>query len=183
MLLGVVLTITGKDIAKNGNNFMNAFSFYKTNKDELEKSVAFAKTMIETAPVDKMSQSDSSNIPESEERFIYEAAKYHTEKREQNRVKYRNIGLIIMLISLIAIIYACSGVGMGVLAVLAAFVGFIGLLTFGSHLKPPAQVFVPKAKSGTKEIIKGAIIGGIVAGDVGAVVGATIAKNKLDNEK
>lgn len=36
--------------------------------------------------------------------------------------------------------------------------------------------------SGTKEIIKGAVIGGIVAGDAGAVVGATIAKNKLDNE-
>lgn len=37
--------------------------------------------------------------------------------------------------------------------------------------------------SGTKEIIKGAVIGGIVAGDAGAVVGATVAKNKLDNER
>lgn len=39
------------------------------------------------------------------------------------------------------------------------------------------------SNSGTKEIIKGAVIGGIVAGDAGAVVGATVAKNKLDNEK
>lgn len=37
--------------------------------------------------------------------------------------------------------------------------------------------------SGTKEIIKGAVIGGIVAGEAGAVVGATVAKNKLDNQK
>lgn len=37
--------------------------------------------------------------------------------------------------------------------------------------------------SGTKEIIKGAVIGGIVAGDAGAVVGAAVAKNKLDNER
>lgn len=39
------------------------------------------------------------------------------------------------------------------------------------------------SNSGTKEIIKGAVIGGVVAGDAGAVVGATVAKNKLDNEK
>ena len=39
----------------------------------------------------------------------------------------------------------------------------------------------PKTSSGTREIVKGAVVGGIIGGDAGAVVGAVAAKNKLDN--
>ena len=105
-------------------------------------------------------------------------------KREQDRVKFRNIGLVILLVSFFAILYACFGPsGMGVLATVSVFTGFVGFFIFGSNLKPPAQIRVPKSTSGTKQIIKGAIIGGIVAGEAGAIVGAAIAKNKLDNSK
>lgn len=40
-----------------------------------------------------------------------------------------------------------------------------------------------KSNSGTKEIVKDAIIGGVIAGPAGAVVGAIVGKEKADNKK
>ena len=181
-LLGVVLEIIGKE-----TNADNMFSFYKSDKTELAKSVAFAKSKMETAPNDHMFESDSNDIPKSEEDFISEAVNYHSERSEKERCKSRNLGLIILLLSICAILFACfgpaSGTIMGILVSLGILFGIIGLFMFGSNLTHPAEIRIPKSSSGTKEIIKGAIIGSFVAGDVGAVIGATIAKNKLDNKK
>lgn len=180
----LMLEIVAKNLAPNGDNYMNVLPFYKSDRSELEKSIALAKSKMETAPDDEMTENSTSSIPKSEEDFIYQAAIKCAEKREKDRAKYRNIGLVIMLISICAILFACFGPsGLGVLAILSVFVGFIGFIMFGSHLKPPAEIRVPKSGSGTKEIVKGAIIGGIIAGEAGAVVGAAIAKNKLDNSK
>lgn len=101
----------------------------------------------------------------------------------KTRVKWRNRGLAILLISAVMLLYTCFGDGgafLGIVGVLGIFVGFIMI---GSHLEPTGYVRKSKDNSGTKEIVKGAIIGGIVAGEAGAVVGAAIAKNNLDNKK
>lgn len=101
----------------------------------------------------------------------------------ETRVKWRNRGLSILLISAVMVLYACFANG-GAFFGIAGALGFVvGLIMFGSHLEPTGKLRDPKANSGTKKIVKGAVIGGIVAGEAGAVIGATIAKNKLDNEK
>ena len=40
-----------------------------------------------------------------------------------------------------------------------------------------------KNSSGTKDIVKGAVVGGIVAGPAGAVVGAIVGKDKADKKR
>lgn len=106
-------------------------------------------------------------------------------KKEERRVKNRNIGLIVMILSILAILIACTSTRLAALAIISVFVGFIGFLIFARNIKPPENINIkaPKQNSGTKEIVKGAVIGSIVAGDVGAVVGAVAAKNKIDNQK
>lgn len=185
-LLGSVFKVVAKDLDPNGNPYMIVMPIHKYDVSELKKSISFAKEKMVTAPDDTMFESSSKDIPKSEEKFIFQAAIKCGENRERNRVKYRNIGLLILLASIVAVLFACFGPGgkaMGFLATAAIFFGFVGFFMLVRHLEPPATIRVPKSSSRTKEIVKGAIVGGIIAGEVGAVVGATIAKNKLDNSK
>lgn len=185
-LLMSAFKVVAKDLDPNGNPYMIVLPIYKREMAELEESIAFAKEKMSDAPEDVMFECVSEDIPKSEEEFISQAARKRADIREHNRVKNRNIGLLIMIVAIAVILFACfapSGAFMGYLATAAIFFGFVGFFMFGSHLKPPATIRVPKSSSGTKAIIKGAIVGGIIAGEAGAVVGATIAKNKLDNSK
>lgn len=183
-LLGSDFKVVAKDLDPNGNPYMIVMPIHKYDISELNESIAFAKEKMATAPADTMFESSSEDIPKSEENFIFQAAIKCGENRERNRVKYRNIGLLILLASIVAVLFACFGPnGLGGLAILGVFAGFVGFFIFVNNIKPPATIRVPKSSSGTKEIVKGAIVGGIIAGEVGAVVGATIAKNKLDNSK
>ena len=101
---------------------------------------------------------------------------------EKKRIKWRNIGLFILLYSIGLVLVACFCDGTALMAIIGAFGIVIGLIMFGSHLKPPEHYRDPKANSGTKNIIKGAVVGGIIAGEAGAVIGATIAKNNIDSQ-
>ena len=152
----------------------------------MQKSIAFAKEKMETEPNDDIYECESKYIPESEENFIRESVSAIVTRKENERMKYRNRGLSIILISVLVFIYACflseASSMTGVLAVLSVFAFFVGLIVFGRHLKPVEMIRIPKSSTGTKSIIKGAVVGGIIAGGAGAVVGATIAKNNLDNK-
>lgn len=177
--------IVSKDLDKNGNPYMIVLPICKYDMAALKKSIAFAKEKMLTAPVDTVFESSSNDIPKSEEDFIFKAAMKCTENRERSRAKYRNIGLLILLAAIAAVLFACFGPGgeaMGYLATAAVFVGFIGFFMWASNLKPPKTINIPKS-SGTMKIVKGAIVGAVIAGEAGAVVGAVIAKNKLDNSK
>ena len=183
--LGGFLEVTGNGIAENGDNFQNVFSVFKIDAIRLEKSVDFAKSKIQKSQNQKVEESGWNNAAESERILIHNAAKQHSNRREQRRIKNRNIGLIIMILSISAILIACTSTRLAALAIISVFVGFIGFLIFAHNIKPPENLNIkaPKPNSGTKEIVKGAVIGSIVAGDVGAVVGAVAAKNKIDNQK
>lgn len=184
-LLGIGFKVVAKDLDPKGNPYMLVFPIHNYDIPELKASIAYAKEKMATAPEDTMFESESKDIPKSEENFIYQAAIQCAKNRERSRVKYRNIGLLILLAAIAAVLFACfgpGGVAMGYLAIVAIFVGFVGFFMFGSNLKPPAEIRIPKS-SGTDAIVKGAVIGGIIAGEAGAVVGAAIAKNKLDNSK
>lgn len=184
-LFGSGFKIVSKELDHKGNPYMLVCSIHKCDISELKKSIAFAKEKMVTAPEDTMFESNSEDIPKSEKKLISQAAIQCAEKYERSRVKYRNIGLLILLASIAAILFVCfgpSGKVMGFLVTVAILFGFVGFFMFGYNLKPPADIRVPKS-SGTGAIVKGAIVGGIVAGEAGAVIGATIAKNKLNNSK
>ena len=186
-LLGIFLKITGKDIAPNGKNYLTGLPFDKADKARIKKAVAFAERKMRTAPHENMVENDRSigSIIPKEATEGPTAEERRSQKWWSTRVKWRNTGLAIMLLSLLAVLIACFGDGGAFLAIAGAFGIFIGQYMFRSHLDPTKVTLRErKSNSGTKEIVKGAVIGGIVAGEAGAVVGATIAKNKLDkNEK
>lgn len=183
--LGADLDVTGNGIAKNGKNFQNVFCFFKFDTIRLKKSVDFAKNKMQKSQIKEMKESGWEKATEAERTIIHDAAKQHSVRREQKRIMNRNIGLIVMILSILAILIACTSTRLAALAIISVFVGFIGFLIFAHNIKPPENLNIkaPKPNSGTKEIIKGAVIGSIVAGDVGAVVGAVAAKNKIDNQK
>ncbi len=172
--------VKAKDLDTNGTNHSCYIDFKKYERKQLQRAVLFTQTQMSTAPSAKMVEKTlKKRALTEEEKKLLEYTKWRS-----TRVKWRNTGLAILLVSACAVLYACFGDGAAGLAIFGILGVFVGLIMFGSHLKPaPIQVRDTKAKSETKEIIKGAVIGGIVAGEAGAVVGATIAKNKLDNQK
>jgi len=185
-LQGFDFKIVAKDLDAKGDPYMIVMPIHKYDIAGLKRSIAFAREKMVTAPEDTMFESSSEDIPRSEEIFISQAAVKYAENRDRSRAKYRNIGLLILLASVAAVIFACFGPGgavMGILAVAAIFLGFGGAIMLIRNLKPPAAIRIPRASSGTRAIVKGAIVGGIIAGEAGAVVGAMIAKNRLDSEK
>ena len=59
---------------------------------------------------------------------------------EKSRVKNRNIGIGIIIISILVVLIACIGDGLGILAVIAIFVGFIGLLIFAKNINASGKI-------------------------------------------
>lgn len=175
LLLGI--EIIDKEQDENGNYKKSGFSFNPEDKSRLKEAIAFANQKMNEALCEKAVERAAEKISMQE----IEQKKYIA--WSTTRVKWRNRGLAILLISALAVLLACFGVGTAFLAIAGAFGIVIGLIMFGRHLEPKGLVRDPKAKSDAKEIVKGAVIGGIVAGEAGAVIGATIAKNKLDNQK
>ena len=128
---------------------------------------------------------------------------------EEREVANHNKGVKILIFGIIGIVLACTGATFfGVVGMIAVVVGFVMMMANRTReaivfkkqeQKQMAELMVRQAaaggkidvnkitskptNSGTKEIIKGAVVGGIIAGEAGAVVGAAIAKDKLENQK
>jgi len=166
-----------------------SLNFDESDKIRLSQSVQIAKNIIHEAQMEEAvkPQSDYTSSQDEDTSAQAESDQFSAEQEQfrkwsETRVTWRNRGLCILLVSIGIMLLTCFVIPFPVLTLASVFGIFIGFIMFGSHLKPtPAPV--SKSNSGTKEIVKGAVIGGIVAGEAGAVVGAAIAKNNLDNKK
>lgn len=136
--------------------------FYSTSDNQqkvrLKELVAFAKAKMITAAKTDVVEIDStkaswlteadyneilkkSGIVEApESKNTTDEVIIDSEFLEKSRVKNRNIGIGIMIISILVVLIACIGDGLGILAVIAVFVGFIGLLIFAKNINASGKI-------------------------------------------